>query len=160
MKEGTTLFLKLAIVLVGIPILAACIFGLSRFSPDSVYWEGPELGKLQYPILIGMYAAMIPFFFALYQALKLLAYIDKNQAFSELTVICLKKIKFCAIAIISLYAIELPFFYSLAKADDAPAVLIGIVIIFASMVIAVFAAVLERLLQHAIKIKSENDQTV
>ena len=38
--------------------------------------------------------------------------------------------------------------------------LVGLVIIFASMVIAVFAAVLQRLLQEAIDIKSENDLTV
>jgi hypothetical protein len=37
---------------------------------------------------------------------------------------------------------------------------IGLVIIFASMVIAVFAAVLQRLLQEAIHIKSENDLTI
>jgi hypothetical protein len=36
----------------------------------------------------------------------------------------------------------------------------GSAIIFASMVIAVFAAVLQRLLQEAINIKSENDLTV
>jgi hypothetical protein len=34
------------------------------------------------------------------------------------------------------------------------------VVIFASMVIAVFAAVLQRLLQEAIDIKSENDLIV
>ena len=38
--------------------------------------------------------------------------------------------------------------------------IVGMVLIFASMVIAVFAAVLQRLLQEAINIKSENDLTV
>ncbi|WP_219914085.1 DUF2975 domain-containing protein, partial [Bacillus paranthracis] len=38
--------------------------------------------------------------------------------------------------------------------------IIGMIIIFASMVIAVFAAVLQRLLKDAIDIKSENDLTV
>ena len=38
--------------------------------------------------------------------------------------------------------------------------LIGMVVIGASLVIAVFAAVLQRLLQEAIDIKSENDLTV
>ena len=41
-----------------------------------------------------MYVAAIPFFVALYQAFKLLSYIDKNQAFSELSVKALKKIKY------------------------------------------------------------------
>ena len=55
----------------------------------------------------------------------------------------------------------MPLFYLIAEIDDAPGIiLIGMVIIFASMVIAVFAAVLQRLLQEAIDIKSENDLTV
>jgi len=36
----------------------------------------------------------------------------------------------------------------------------GLVIIFASVVIAAFAALLQKLLQNAIEIKSENDLTV
>ena len=45
--------------------------------------------------------------------------------------------------------------------DDAPGViLIGLILIFASMVIAVFAAVLQKLLKEAIDIKSENDLIV
>jgi hypothetical protein len=44
-----------------------------------------------------------------------------------------------------------------ADKDDAP----GLVFVpFASLVIAVFAAVLRRLLQEAINIKTENDLTV
>lgn len=160
MKRGTTLFLKIAVFLIGTPVLAVCIFGLSRFDPNSPYWQLPELSNLQYPILIGMYAGMIPFFFALYQTLKLLRYIDKNEAFSELSVRALRNIKYCAFTIIILYVLEMPFLYLLTKADDAPGILIGMVVIFASMVIAVFAAVLQRLLQTAITIKSENDLTV
>ena len=50
---------------------------------------------------------------------------------------------------------------SCAELDDAPGVVIvGMISIFAPMVIAVFAAVLQRLLQEAITIKSENDLTV
>ncbi|MGO4375941.1 DUF2975 domain-containing protein, partial [Paenibacillus sp. MCAF20] len=45
--------------------------------------------------------------------------------------------------------------------DDAPGIiLVGMVLIFASLVIAVFAAVLQKLLKEAIDIKSENDLTV
>ena len=55
----------------------------------------------------------------------------------------------------------MPFVIYVADKDDAPgAVGIGLVIIFASLIIAVFAAVLQRLLQNAIDIKSENDLTV
>ena len=158
MKYGSTLFLKLALFLIGTPVLALSIFG--------VYWlvnnpANPEYDHILYPIIIGMYVSVIPFFFALYQAFKLLSYIDKNQAFSKLSVVALKKIKWCAITISGLYVLIIPFVYIVAELDDAPGlIIIGMVPIFASMVIAVFAAVLQRLLEEAIHIKYENDLTV
>ncbi|OGO77664.1 MAG: hypothetical protein A2Y23_13480 [Clostridiales bacterium GWB2_37_7] len=145
-----TLFLKLAVILIGIPVLALSIFWLPGF-----------VNYLPYPILIGVYATAIAFFFALYQALRLLSYIDKSKAFSELSVNALKNIKYSAITISILYAGLIPFLFPIADADDAPG-LVGfpIIFIFASMVIAVFAAVLQKLLQNAIDIKSENDLTI
>ncbi|WLD92917.1 DUF2975 domain-containing protein [Alkalihalobacillus sp. AL-G] len=155
-----TFFLKFVVVLMGLPVLALCIFllpGLSEYVAEII----PELSYMKYLFLIGMYATAIVFFFALYQTLKLLTYIDKNKAFSELSVSALKFIKYCAITISILYIAELPIIYLIADADDAPGVmLIGLVITFASMVIAIFAAVLQKLLKHAIGIKSENDLTV
>jgi biotin transporter BioY len=116
---------------------------------------------MKYLVFIDLYATAIPFYFALYQAFKLLIYIDKNTAFSELSVKALKNIKYCAIAISILYVLGMPLFYLIAELDDAPGIiLIGMVIIFASMVVAVFAAVLQKLLKNAIDIKSENDLTV
>jgi Zn-dependent protease with chaperone function len=150
MKRCSTIFLKIAVILIGIPVLALCIF-----------WAPGFAGYLPYPILIGVYATAISFFFALYQALKLLIYIDKNKAFSELSVNALKYIKYCAITISVIYAGLTPFLYPIADADDAPGlVAFPIIIIFASSVVAVFSAVLQRLLQDAIDIKSENDLTV
>ncbi|MNN82325.1 hypothetical protein D3C81_1992480 [compost metagenome] len=116
---------------------------------------------IKYLVFIDLYASAIPFYFALYQAFKLLGYIDKNKAFSELSVQVLKNIKYCAIIISSLYVLGLPLFYLMAEKDDAPGIIvIGLVIIFASMVIAVFAAVLQKLLKEAIELKLENDLTV
>ncbi|WP_284035713.1 DUF2975 domain-containing protein [Neobacillus sp. 114] len=160
MKQVSTLFLKIAVILIGIPVLALCIFLV------------PELGKLatkllpgfasiKYLVSIVFYASAIPFYFALYQAFKLLRYIDKNIAFSQISVKALKNIKYCAITISCLHVLVLPLFYLFAEKDDAPGVIfVGMVVPFASMVIAVFAAVLQKLLKEAIDIKSENDLTV
>ena len=160
MKQVSTIFLKIAVILIGMPILALCIFlvpGIAKFTAE-LY---PDMAYLKYLVLIDLYASAIPFYFALYQAFKLLSFIDKNKAFSELSVRALKKIKYCAITISSLYVAGMPLFYLMAEMDDAPGIiLIGLVVIFASMVIAVFAAVLQRLLQEAIDIKSENDLIV
>lgn len=153
-----TLFLKAAVFLIGLPILALCIFGLPQIANEAVehypaYWV--------YPLLSVMYASAIPFFVALAQALRLLSYIDKNNAFSERSVNALKIIKYCAITISTLYAAGMPLLYLIAEEDDAPGLIVlGMVIVFASIVVAVFAAVLQKLLKNAIDIKSENDLTV
>ncbi|MFD9625839.1 DUF2975 domain-containing protein [Peribacillus muralis] len=160
MNRVSTLFLKIAVILIGLPVLALCIFlvpEIARFAVELF----PNIPFLNVLVFIYMYVTAIPFYVALYQALKLLSYIDKNKAFSDLSVMALKKIKYCAMTISSLYVVGMPFFYFMAELDDAPGIIvIGLVIIFASMVIAVFAAVLQRLLKNAIDIKSENDLTV
>ena len=121
----------------------------------------PRLDFLQYPFLIGLYVGAIVFFAALFQTYKLLSYIDKNEAFSELSVRSIQNIKYCAIIISGLFVLFMPLIYLMAEVDDAPGmILIGMVIIFGSMVIAVFAAVLQKLLKNAIDLKSENDLTV
>lgn len=160
MKRGTTLFLKIAVILIGIPVLALCIFLVPEIANYAVLLY-PDIAYLKYLVLIDMYAAAIPFYFALYQAFKLLSYIDNNIAFSELSVKALKKIKYCAIIISILYVVGMPIFYFMAEIEDAPGIIvIGLILIFASIVIAVFAAVLQRLLQVAIDIKSENDLVI
>lgn len=155
-----TLLLKMAVFLIGIPVLALCIFWLPWFANEAAE-HYPKLAYLQYPTLIGVYVTAIAFFVALYMALRLLSYIDKNEAFSDLSVRALKNIKYCAIIISGMYVIGMPLFYLMADLDDAPGIIvIGLVFIFASFVIAVFAAVLQKLLKNAIDIKSENDLTV
>ncbi|MFD1774082.1 DUF2975 domain-containing protein [Paenibacillus rhizophilus] len=160
MERGTTLFLKVAVILIGIPVLALCIFlvpEIANFAAE-LY---PDYTYIKYLVFIDLYATALPFYFALYQAFKLLSCIDKNKAFSELSVRALKNIKYCAITISGLFVAGMPLFYLMAERDDAPGIIvIGMVLIFASMVIAVFAAVLQKLLKEAIDIKSENDLTV
>ena len=155
MKRGSTLFLRISVLLIGTPVLTLCVYGISWLANNPV---NPDYAHILYPILIGVYVSVIPFFVALCQSFKLLSFIDKNQAFSELSVKALKNIKFCAISISGLFVLIIPFVYLVADLDDAQGlIIIGMVPIFASIVIAVFAAVLQRLLQEAIDIKSEND---
>ncbi|MEC4033300.1 DUF2975 domain-containing protein [Bacillus subtilis] len=160
MNRMSTIFLKIALVLIGIPILALCIFlvpKIANYSADIF----PNIAYIKYLVFIYLYVTAIPFYFALYQAFKLLSYIDKNKAFSGLSVRALKNIKYCAVTISIFYAAGMPVFYLMAEIDDAPGIIvIGLIIIFASIVIAVFAAVLQKLLKEAIDIKSENDLTV
>ncbi len=154
MDRGSTLFLKFVVSLIGLTVLALCIFVL----PAGI--SSDKTGMYR-PILLGMYVPSIPFFFALYQAFQLLSYIDKNKAFSQVSVNALKYIKYCGIAISTFYTACMPYIYYVADKDDAPGVVaLGFVIIFASFVIATAAAVIQRLFQNAVDIKSENDLTV
>lgn len=163
MKLGKIFILRLAVVLIGVPILALCILLLPKIALEAIEQAqmGAVLGYIVLSILIIMYISAIPFYMALYQALKLLSYIEKNEAFSERSVISLKKIRNCAASIGGLYMIALPMIYIVAEWDDAPGlIVIGLIIAGASMVVAVFTAVLKKLLQQAIDIKIENDLTV
>lgn len=158
MKRGSTLFLRIVVFLIGAPVFGLCLAALPWLA---VHPANPEYAHLLYPLVAGLYLSAAPFYFALYQAFKLLSYIDGSQAFSQLSVKALKNIKYCAVAISGLYAFMQPFVYLLADKDDSPGLaVIGMVATFAALVIAVFAAVLQRLLQEAILIKSENDLTV
>lgn len=160
MKRGLTYFLRLVIFLIGLGVLALCVFALPAV------WKGgsqefPMASRALFLIIFGMYATAIPFFVGLWQTLKLLSYIDQNAAFSDLSVQALQKIKYCATIIAALYIGGVPLLLPIAEADDAPGlVVIGMVVACAPIVIAVFAAVLQALLQSAINIKSENDLTV
>ncbi len=160
LKLGSTNFLRFVIFVLGLGVLALCIFALPNI------WRGgsaefPTASKALLLIVIGMYATAIPFFVGLWQTLKLLKYIDKNTAFSDLSVKALKNIKYCAMVIAGFYIGFVPLLLPIAEADDAPGLmLIGAAIACAPIVVAVFAAVLQKLLQNAIDIKSENDLTV
>ncbi|KPU44098.1 hypothetical protein OXPF_22650 [Oxobacter pfennigii] len=156
--KSETLFLKMAVILLAIPVLALCIFGLPYIAKEAVNHYSLYL---LYPVIIGMYVSAVPFYLVLHQAFKLLCYIDKNKAFSEASVNSLKHIKYYASIIGIIYGAGMPLFYLMAETDDAPGIIIiGLALTFAPVVIAVFAAVLQKLLKNAIDIKSENDLTI
>ncbi|AWE08214.1 DUF2975 domain-containing protein [Lysinibacillus sp. 2017] len=152
-----TLILKLAVIIIGLPIAGILAF----LTYDLIAVPKTKEFILFVPMVIVLYVAAIPYFIALFQTIKLLGYIDRNNAFSVLSVQALKKIKLCAIVISVFFIVDLPFLFRIADVDDAPGiVLFSLIIIFASIVIAVFAAVLQKLLTNALAIKSENDLTI
>jgi hypothetical protein len=158
MKRGSTIFLQVVIVLLGVGVLA-----LLLWEPNL---EGRNVNATLFeiyfkdPFLAYAYIGSIPFFVALYQAFKLLGYIRRNEIFSQRSVRALRTIKYCALAIIGFVAVSVIFMIS-GDRDDRPAgVFMRILITFPSIVIGTAAAVFERILQNAVDIKSENDLTV
>src|SRR5687767_1728672 len=79
MKQRSTIFLQVVIVLIGILALAIMI----RFPLTEGRAANLDLFSIYSdPFILYAYAASIPFFIALYKAFKLLGYIGQNKAFS------------------------------------------------------------------------------
>jgi hypothetical protein len=160
MKQGSTLFLQGAIVFLGLATVALCVFALPSL------WKGaseefPTASLAVHLIVAGLYMTAIPFFIALGQAIKLLRYIKEDNAFSGQSVKALQVIKRCWIVIAILYMAGVPLLFPIAQADDAPGLmLMGLVVALAPITVAVFAAVLQRLLKSGMDLKSENELTV
>ena len=160
MKEGSTVFLQVVIVLIGIGALA-----LMLWEP---HLEGRNAHATLFqiyfndPFLAYAYIASIVFFVALYQAFKLLGYVGRSDVFSQRSVKALRTIKYCAMSLVGfLVGAEAYFFIVQRGKDDiAGGVMMGLFLIFISVVVATAAAVFERTLQSAVELKSENDLTV
>jgi len=158
MKRGSTIFLQVIIVLIGVGALTLLLW--------EPHLEGRNAHATLFqiyfndPFLAYAYIGSISFFVALYQAFKVLGYVGQNKVFSQAAVKALRTIKYCAIAIIGFVAVG-EIIILLSKSDDrAGGVFMGILITFGSVVIATAAALFARILQSAVDIKSENDLTV
>jgi len=158
MKQVSTLFLKIVISLIALGALVNMIWfpqtegRATNLDLISIYTD---------PFIIYGYIASVPFFVALYQAIKLLGLVDKNKIFSQLSVKAVRNIKNCSIAIVGFLVVAILYIRITAQGDDpAGPTMVGFIAIFTSVVIATAAAVFERLLQNAVDLKSENDLTV
>ncbi len=159
MKKTSTLFLKSVLVFIAAIVLTFLLWfpqveGRNANSdPISLYFNDPFLAYV--------YLTSVPFFFAIFQAIKFLGYIDKNIAFTKKGVLVFRNIKRCAVLFSIFIALALPYVFMFAQDDDSPGVvLIAGVIAFASFVIATTASIFQKLLQNAVDLKSENDLTV
>lgn len=159
MKRTSTLFLQAVIVLIGLVALAILIRmpltegRATNLDLFSIYFD---------PLILYVYASSIAFFVALYKAFKLLGYIGQNKIFSSQSVKALKSIKYCAIILGILIVAAGVFIRIFHHKDDDPAGFIAIcmVMTFATAVVATAAAIVEKILQNAIDMKSENDLTI
>lgn len=155
-----TMILKIAVIMLGIPVAALSVLLLPWIARDAAQ-SSIRMAYVIYGILILMYISVVPFFAALYQGFRLLGYIDSNKAFSELSLKSIQKIRSCAAAISIIYLFAMPLFYIVAEIDDAPGViLVGMIFVFAQLTVAVFAAILKKLLKNAIDLKNDNELTI
>jgi len=159
MKRTSIIFLQATIMLIGIVALAILI----RFPLTEGRAANLDLFSIYSdPFILYGYAASIVFFIALYKAFKLIGYIGQNKVFSSSSVKTLKSIKYCAIVLSILIVLAGVYIRLFHNKEDDPAGFIAICIVttFVCIVVAIAAAIFEKLLQNEIDMKSENDLTI
>jgi Protein of unknown function (DUF2975) len=157
MNRVSTIFLRLVISLIAIAALAVCIFRLPRMIAQEAA-KTPETAWQIYVFLVGAYIQAALFLVALYQAFKLLSYIDENKAFSEQSVRALRHIKHSAITIGLLMVVGIVWVKVLSAGtgdDPAGPIMIGFIGTFASSAVAAATAVLQTQVQKAMHPKKE-----
>ena len=149
MKTKSALFHQVAVVLIGIGVLAFLLWephieGRNAHATTfEIYFKDPFLAYV--------YMGSTPFFVALYRAFGLFGHVRRNRAFSQVNVDALRAIKHCAIAIIGFVAVG-EIFIMLGNSDDrSGGVFMGILITFGSIVIATAAAMFARKLQNTLR---------
>ena len=159
MKRISIIFLQAVIVLIGIVALAILI----RFPLTEGRAKNLDLFSIYFdPLILYGYAASIAFFVALYKAFKLLGYIGQNKLFSPNSVRTLRSIKHCAIIFCILIVTAGIYIRIFHNKEDDPAGFLAMCIgvTFISIAVATAVAVLEKILQNAVDMKSENDLTI
>lgn len=161
LKYGSTLLLKTTLIFIGLVVLALAVFALPNLYKEALI-EFPYAPNAILGIAIVLYVVVVPCFFVLLQSWKLLVLIDQNKGFSQSSITAFGRIKYAALIGGLLLMIGfVPLLYPIAEEDDAPGLLIyGFLFACIPFVVSVFAAVLEKLFQNAVDMKSENDLTV
>ena len=142
-----TLFLKAAVILIGLLVTALLIFVLPLIAEDAAA-SSLKMAYVLYAILAIMYISSVPFFALLFQIFKVLNHVQAEEFFSKSTLNALNKIKRYGYTISFLYLLALPLFFIVGEVDDAPGViLIGMFFLFASLVLTVAVDLFQNLLE-------------
>ena len=154
-KQGSTTFLKVIIFLIGIAMLALCIYWLPEITIRDAKTH-PGVDYSLYPFLVCAYGFCITFSVMLYQAFKLLTYIERNNAFSELSLKSLKVIKKCTFAVIFFIVLGILSLMVLSKVtgdDAAGPISLSLMGILVTSTIATFVSVLQKPIKNFLEIK-------
>ncbi|MDQ0418904.1 hypothetical protein J2Z48_003109 [Croceifilum oryzae] len=155
-KRGSTTFLKVIIFLVGVAILALCIWLPGAAIRDA--GAHPDTAYFLIPFLACAYGFCATLSVALYQAYKLLTYIEKSNAFSELSLNSLKIIKKCAFTVIFIILLGLVNLKVLSKVtgdDPAGPTSLGLMGILAISIIIAAVDALQKPLKNFLEKGSE-----
>ncbi|MED3964951.1 DUF2975 domain-containing protein [Niallia taxi] len=149
-KQGSVTFLKVVVFLVGIAVFALCIYWMPVLTIKDLKAH-PGGDYTLYPLLVCAYGVCITFSIALFQVYKLLTYIGRDNAFSELALTSLKRIKKCAftaIFFLLLMIISLKVISAINEDDAAGPISICLMGILATCIITAIVDVLQKPLKH------------
>jgi hypothetical protein len=144
MQKVTSIILSSVLVLIGVIVLLLCIFVLPWAAQETVLIH-PEVAFLRYPILLGMYASALPFFYAIYETVKIIQVTRRESIFSSQIVEGLNYIKYCAFIIIGLYVLGISMLYY-ANALPPLVTVVGFGIMIVTIMVAALAAFIKNVL--------------
>jgi hypothetical protein len=158
MGRPSTTFLQAVTVLVGLGVGALLLF--------EPHVEGRNatatLVEIYFhdPFLLFVYVGSIPFFVALFGAVKLLGYVGSDEgAFSARSVRAARLIRDCARVTIGFVVVGVIILLFVGD-ERSVALFLGLVPTLALLTLAACAGLIERLLQRAVDLQSDNDLTV
>jgi hypothetical protein len=146
MKNLSTLFLQVIVVLVGL--------GALTFMLVEPHYEGRNINATVFqiyfndPFLAYAYITSVAFFTGLYQVFKVLGYVGQDKTFSPATVKSLRILRRSALTGIGFVVVGMIYIRFFSESDDpAGGLFIGFLITFASLITAAVATTGERVVQ-------------
>lgn len=144
MQKINSAILSSVVVLIGTIVLLLCVFVLPRLAQETVLIH-PEVAYLKYPILLGMYATAVPFFYAIYETVIMIQVAQRISIFSSRITHGLNYIKYCAFVIIVLYVLGI-FILDYANALPPVIAIMGMGILLVTIMVAAGAAFIKNVL--------------
>jgi hypothetical protein len=151
-----TLVLRITLLITAaVLILFGFLMGVQLFTSES------DVFTVVYIAVGVIWIDMILGLFIVYALNKLLTLIDRNEIFSDKTLVIMSRIQKLTLGIAVATIGLMPFFFTIAQLDDAPGlVLFGAGIVFIPCAIHVLVVVMKETLSKAVSIKQENELTI
>lgn len=161
MKLKPTTFAKGVIYLIALSALSICFILLPELVREESVQKPINISFVVIFFIIA-YTIAIPFFLALWQAIRLLKLIEHNKAFSPESVNALNRIKrsfitFTALIMLAITGSITIFKFITPQEDITFIFTFGFIIVFVMSIVTTFIVLLQKLLMDAVSLKSEND---
>lgn len=143
MQKINSTILSSVTILIGTIILLLCVFVLPKVAQDTVLMH-PEVTYLKYPVLLGMYATVLPFFYAIYETLIMIQIIEYQSINPSRIVQGLNRIKYSAFIIV-FYVLGI-FILDYANALPPIIAVMGFGILLVTIMVAAGASFIKNIL--------------